>query len=689
MSRFLSCFVVLVALLGAACKSGRKAPRPEAPLERAVHFVERDTNDELHPISEISMPAKDAAPTVERIPRGDLVDFESSVDISILRDELLSSERRAALPANLERVAQRAKDLRALLDRVAPYVEARATLVRSFDLDLETYEAALEVYREAEAPILGLFHSSDAESKPLFPDDDEHAELRDAVEAFLAGEKDADRELTRLLQADIDELDRAARRSVEAARENGTRLRIEAFLVPAGSEQPTALPLPGYNNISSREVDSIDRFGLALSPSDAERLRSLLRESRKLSDTLNRVKRGTTSLDEALRDSSSIVARELGALVTEVRTLAANLEAEALRKRVDATRAAIDEFLAAARAELAASFGEALEREKRTLLSSIAELEARSQALAELVKILELVPQVRDAWTDASVEDLDVAIAKSVELIGSIAATAKEPQAVLSSVADAMRALEVRARAWPDEADATVRRAIADVYAASKLATEVDQWRDLAARTRRTVDRIARVLPFEREKEWKPVDLAVRAPATRDVPLEDASGTAITLKGSGAGPGDSIEVRTTLLDGTNEPAHGHATFEVAKLGWHADLHPAVVLITADQIAGRADDGGFSASLAWMLHHTPRRHEDGFWSEVSRATQWGVGLHAALLNFDPDNDAEIGLGVTLGLWGEKLLLGAGYNIAADADDEGRYYYYVGSSLIALLQSLQAD
>ena len=71
------------------------------------------------------------------------------------------------------------------------------------------------------------------------------------------------------------------------------------------------------------------------------------------------------------------------------------------------------------------------------------------------------------------------------------------------------------------------------------------------------------------------------------------------------------------------------------------------------------------------------------------SRFSVGPHATFLSFDPDKELEIGLGLTVALWNGVLQLGAGWNLHADGDDEGGRYFFVGSSLIALLQAFQSD
>jgi hypothetical protein len=67
----------------------------------------------------------------------------------------------------------------------------------------------------------------------------------------------------------------------------------------------------------------------------------------------------------------------------------------------------------------------------------------------------------------------------------------------------------------------------------------------------------------------------------------------------------------------------------------------------------------------------------------------VGIHTAFLNFDTGESSEaiqIGLGATLALWENRLQFGAGYNLMADSNDDGRYYFFVGTDLIGLLQTV---
>lgn len=90
----------------------------------------------------------------------------------------------------------------------------------------------------------------------------------------------------------------------------------------------------------------------------------------------------------------------------------------------------------------------------------------------------------------------------------------------------------------------------------------------------------------------------------------------------------------------------------------------------------------------MHHYAPRSHKRGANAELWRALRPGLGIHAAFLSFDLEDDesVQIGLGGTFSFWENRLQAGVGYNLMSDSRDDGRYYSFIGSDLIGILQSL---
>jgi hypothetical protein len=91
----------------------------------------------------------------------------------------------------------------------------------------------------------------------------------------------------------------------------------------------------------------------------------------------------------------------------------------------------------------------------------------------------------------------------------------------------------------------------------------------------------------------------------------------------------------------------------------------------------------------MHHWFPRPENSSGTAAVFRAVDPALGIHSAFTNFRPDGGSDavqIGLGLTLSFWRNRLQFGAGYNLMAKTRSEGQIYYFVGSDLIGLLQTV---
>ncbi len=152
--------------------------------------------------------------------------------------------------------------------------------------------------------------------------------------------------------------------------------------------------------------------------------------------------------------------------------------------------------------------------------------------------------------------------------------------------------------------------------------------------------------------------------------------------------GDRVLLRTTLLDSSgSELGDGMDThLRVTQLGWNSAYHPSVVLARPFTPEVGDAEFRFTPGVAWLHSYTPRHDEQGGWADWMRATNMSLGPHAMLLQFDTEDEVEIGLGVTMGFWSGVLQLGFGYNLMAN-DGQDRQYFYVGSSMITLAQAAE--
>jgi len=175
-------------------------------------------------------------------------------------------------------------------------------------------------------------------------------------------------------------------------------------------------------------------------------------------------------------------------------------------------------------------------------------------------------------------------------------------------------------------------------------------------------------------------------------PTSIAPSTRIDLSKIGAKAGDRIRVVATPfnLQGEVETrlAVSTAEFMARELGWHSRFVPYAMLVQPMRLKSDKEDFKLAASLAWLNRYTPRSEDNSGDARFWRLLSPSIGLHTALLDFNPDADAEIGFGLTLGLFEDRILLGYGANFMAEADDDGRYYFYFGSDLISLLSDRES-
>lgn len=170
--------------------------------------------------------------------------------------------------------------------------------------------------------------------------------------------------------------------------------------------------------------------------------------------------------------------------------------------------------------------------------------------------------------------------------------------------------------------------------------------------------------------------------------IGEAPATALDLSRGSVRAGDRLLVRAGLEDADGrslgEPAEFRARLQ--QYGWSSAYHPSVVLAKPGYPGQTEADFRFTPGVAWLHAYTPRHDESGAWADWMRATRMSAGPHAMLLQFDTEDEVEIGLGVTLGFWDGVLQLGFGYNMMANHGQD-RQYVYVGSSMIALAQAGQ--
>jgi hypothetical protein len=679
--------LVPLALVAGACAAERGANPPKTELAKALYFSELDHREHAHGLSQSKAESGDKR-AVERVPWGRPIDSESRLEIELLDAQNLGAQVAPGAVLETAQVRGSVRVRRELIDALPQIYAKREAALRAYDearSDAE-FETALAPFLELESELLERFDALYPD-EPQGPDAAQRLELRRSMAADFSGafsSTEGARKFSEALQREIVRVEQQLDATLAQVRRREARLRIEAFLSRGDTSSPTALHVEGYDTIDEKRVASSDRFGLLLSAAERAELVALLNDAKALSEALNRARASGAKLSDALREVRSELARKLADQAADLEALAETIRGRETLLRE--TGEAFEQFLKDAREVLADAGDQALADAVQQAREQLAHFEQSSAALQRVLALLDGARELRELWRNASAGDVLPAIEASVAWIEALGELDSDLETLAKHIDGGVVRFQAKLKEQLAQLAASTRGELQQKFDVS-LGPKLKLWGQLGeglVAKLRLVGRLLGVAP-----QLEPVSLDVQAPNVVDVPIEDAPDTFVALKGSTARVGDTLEVRASLLVDGKVESSSSALFSVARLGWHAQFAPSVVLVSADKLAGQSDDAGFSPALAWMLRYTPRPDQDDWWDDFSRWTRWGIGPHAALLNFDPDNDTEIGLGLTVGMWGEILQFGAGYNLMADSSDEAQIYYYVGSSLIPMLQALDAD
>lgn len=680
--------VLLAALLASACRSRDTFVPATNDVARGVEFTEYDGDTAYL----ISRPDSGPRKGQKLVPSPVEVDVNSTLALTLHKNELVREEVGDDVFERAQAVVDRTLRVRAML----------AWLEDANDLLLASIAEADDLLRlpfdERQRPNVKkrldrlIQRTANTERKllddldALFPEDSEAGERIDAaLEEGMTGvlgavSAEANEELARLAhEYQVFEL-----RFVEAR--TGKRLRIEAFLLRDGDTKPVAVHVPGYDELAAGNVRTIDRLGLRLSDEERERLAEGVEASKELAHAANRVRRKQATVAEALADLQTETGRKIGELATEIDAMIAKLEDDGWEDRFEGLvgdlRSQADELAGDIRATAAAKADELAALPGGLLDGLQAELvDPSAQALLLFQRAKELV----DRFGEVEVEGV-------TEFVTGVRGWVEDARAFVEGpLADAFETTATRLGEVDDRVLAILTEDL------DELPEEVvARWKESPARAEliairrdanqllRLLDGLVRVLTGAGVRADQPLVRDVRG---LDVDLEQAPDTSLNLRRVSREEGDELLVKTTLLQGDQELEESEASFLMTRYGWHASIEPSVVLVEADRLAGADDSGGFSPAVAWMHSYKPRPEDDGFFNATQRAIDASIGLHAAFLNYDPDNDPEFGLGVSLSFWKQRVQIGYGYNLMADDRDEGQYYAYIGSSLFALLNDVQ--
>lgn len=706
--------LLLAGCAGVARQGGRE---PETGLERGLHFVEVPQRADPIAISSRDQRPEGQPELVERVFDEVDVDSNSRIKIRVLEDQLFAE---AASPPSRERLAELEARQALLSQTLAVYgewLEQIKAVIEAWGAHLASPDdqAALETF-------IGLRNEANtrrtAINRGLRTYRDALRERRDALGRAAAaaeqagGEDPAQRaareDELRALASKLDQIEQVSQDRVGLSgleefltaeieafqaeiegeiRESGVTLKLEAFLLAPGKD-PVALHLRHYDRLLDREVRVDSISGLDQSVPEIARMVKLAKD---VAEAANAVRTKEQEAEAAFADISPQVGQRLQGLLDEYRALREELDEDALEERVAATRAAYGAYFDAVKAALAGAASEAADQAdvlRRELETTVQEFAALQEVLGTVHELREHVASIRRSLDDVtadSVLDVAVELGEAEETLGRLKASlgalfGGQLQQLVQHLRDQIvaKATEIAGQAASDLVTQT-----GTAWETSGARRSTEEWRALAARAAAFLAALEPLLAKDVRRALSPETVN---PAAFEVPLSQALDTEIDLRRTGRKPGDLVMLRATVSRGGEVLRSSESSFRVERYGWHASLDPSLVLVRPDELASGETDYSFAPALVWAWTHYPRPDEDGWWSWVERALQPAYGLHAILLNFDSENDTEVGLGPNLSLWRNRLQFGIGYNFMADDSDDGQIYYFVGSSLIPLLQAL---
>jgi hypothetical protein len=658
------------SLVAGACAWRPKSVPATKPIDRAVVLTEKIDGDTKRPLSR----RDDSEGPAVHVPQSAPIDINSTIEIHLRRDDLVAAAGGGSDPTAGIAIADSRRQLTAAL-------EALDQLVSLHEVTLTAYAAVSALGDEARA--------GSGELERFFDRRREQATLRkatrDALYAIWAEEStEGDvvtaafrtndyRPLQRMVQEKLDAFERAAKQAVRRVTEDQLALRIEAFLSSADygvDATPSAVHVDGYDLLPEGRVQRRDRLGLRLGTRERARLSELMEASSEIAAKAELVRQREASVESAFADLSSGFGQRVGALVVELDDLRERFAAHA------ASAPAIAADLARLWQELRTDPG--LRAELEALPGTLGpELVDATAAVAELVALADELRSLQQEWNVGGVAALPRLAPRSLALFNRVEALSKR-----LAETNAWRDAATRLPKALERLEESLQERVTERVLASDAWKRADALAADLERARRVVLPLAALLGGVTQPPLPPI----RSSGSVAVPLEEVTDTSIDLLRADRLTGDLLTIKTTLYRGETEIASSSSSLELDRFGYHASLDPSVVLTRPVHVHNGTQGFTFAPALSWLHHWSPRPEDERWFAPTMRALHPSVGLHAALLNSSVDNEVEVGLGATVGFWDGKLQFGSGYNFMNDRQDASRIYFYVGSSLIPLLQGL---
>ena len=653
--------VLLLLVCGCAAHSNYLQVRSE--IDETFSYYEQDRLANKHGISAVTWEAD----TPTRVPYPALVDIDSIIHI-LVNQQRRRAQREILSSGSKELLAE--KDaMKALLVQLDRVIVARQRALNAYRVNDEG--RFIEARREFGKARLAFI----ADLRKLYPDraSEEYKVLsRAAKDKSMAT-------LRSVLQARLDLITAEDRALLNEAESQRTTLRLQAFLDRPGKEK-TPLHLKGYDKLAEGQLQVRDRQGLNLSDAEKKRLNDQIRATSELAQTLNQVRHNELSLKEGLLKTLPLMSEDLAKYIAEIDRLTKRLKD---RERLDRIENGFKGFVSKAHATAADLTDETKAKIEKMPIEVRAELVKNSKPVVQVLEMLATLKDLQYRWSHVrNPEELGGLLMDTSEVASNVSRLIEKSSWPHGTTVDAIDFVLQKVNELENEA----RVALRETIKGDEGKVFVSEFRGVYTDIQSGVQLVEEVLRLLSIGDVQPIFATPEVPEVFDVDIANLEDTHLDLKRVAGRPNDLITLAATLKEEGRAERTSEASFKLTRYGWYAKLSPSVVLVRPDQLEEASESFQFAPVVSWNHHYRPRPENAKWYAVATRGLQPAVGIHAAFLPYNADNNVGIGLGTTLSFWDDRLQFGAGYNLMAESSGDGRFYFFVGSDLIGLLQTI---
>lgn len=660
-------YFCLFLLILAGCSAKSIYVDPTNHADRVLYYYELDRSNEKHPISSSTL--DEDSFTTTRVPNPSLIDIDSSIQIKIGEQPGASSVSLYSDKAN--HLLQKKKDMENLLEDLNELMTTREEALKAYTLgkrgpDLDKF---INPLAQKKLDFIKQF-------KSIYPRGSEAYRTANSI----VGKGGGLGALRTFLQEDIDKISSGDKNIQEETKSNSSTLRLEAFLDKPG-EELVAIHVKGYDSLPEMRVAARDRWGLNLSESERMELQRQIKATESLALTIEKVRSKELSVKEGIGNAMRITAPELAEEVEKAKTLLGELTDQ---QRLDRVKMDFNSAIEIARRDLD-QFNRMQLDAATQIINNLPQILAREMAgLNSLLTMIAEGDRIVKQWqqTDSfrDYESIAAVVVDTGKLAEQIANEKKNlPKWIKEAVTTTKTMLDQHIESVENDVMVTLE----ELINTEKLQVVLEDVKSYYADVRTAVGIVNSVTSLLEIGKIQAERVTPDVPEAFEIDIEELQDTEIDLKRLPLEEGDSILLQATYKRPGQKTLVSEPKFKITHYGWYAKLSPSVVLVKPKKLVSGNESFHFAPALGWMHHYRPRPSDTGIDSFLQHLKP-AIGLHSIFLNFN--DNSGIGLGSTFSFWNDRLQFGAGYNLSADADENGRYYYYIGSDLIGLLQTI---